>query len=479
MSFFSPSPNGPSSYQLSYTQDNNKYFDCCDSSTLEKSHKSLSFSDVCHVATIPPRHECLQPDMDLWWTHKDFVEFKQKRLQEHQAGLDLVCCNFQKTQAKDELVDIKILIVSNESLLSSSLTQNLACALSIYEKELNQQRVSEIEQNKHTDIPYKRVRSSVTRASHYSKDYASAVEGASRDLPYNVVIFDSGRAMATTSDQKGAIRGSIGDDDIDLNPSANNSIIVNKCSVTTAINMTPLLMRGSFDVPDICFDENYLLRKIIKSGAALCYICDDSSNSCCTDNSDDTSSVSLADSHVSIPIQSHSTSLDCASKFSSPSAQSILNSHLRPLPSTYSLLKDHADVVVLHDQTNSNSSTPPLLSPSDSSPLVLEGELTVSRPGIPPPKLTCRLESSHPQTVDDRYSYNARIINKSCEKYRVLSVDDWLFLFHLAIQRDRVQQGNINELNTSSCSSDVYSPISIPCCPGQSLLTKALSAKSS
>ena len=472
---FSSSPNGPSSHRLSFIKlQNPMYFETNDLSTvgLEKAFKSLRFSDLSRVITIPSRHECLQPDMDLWWSNLDYMGFKQMRSQESQSGMDLASFNFQKTQANDELVDLRILFVSNECLLSSSLTQNLASALGVYEKELNQHRAEELELTQRTEIPYKRVRSSVTRASHYSKEYALAVEGPAHDLPYNVVIFDSGRTM-TAKDELERAKHGIGEEEREHKQATSyaedthNSYIVNagqSNTTTGTMNISPLLLSGSFDVSEVPFEENFLLKKIIKCGVALCYICQDPLNSSGISSIESCSPSQLAGIYelpMAIPSSEHDldAAMENTTTFFPPVRRKSVPILISSRP-TYSLLKDHADVLIDPTQSLTNS---PSFVPLDG----LEALL----PENP--------RRSSKTTVEGQVNTPSSGINHASNPRRILSVDDWLCLFRVTAQRNSKACAPVQEQSNSMNINLALGTRSPPCSPrnqrssnSESLLSK-------
>ena len=414
----SPSPSESSLCQLSLTRENVK---CVDSGGFlspgrDKAKNSLSFSDICHVATIPSRDECLQPDMDLWWTYKDFIGFKQKRLRECQLGVDVASFNFQKAMAKDELVDIKILIISNERSLSSSLTQNLASALSFYEKELN---VNEIELSEQTKIPHKRVRSSVTRVSLFSKEYALAIEGASRDLHYNVVIYD-GRHMGNVHNKEW---GSVGEEWTGHDQAS--CCYYSDKMLPCVSKMSPLLLVG---VVDISFNENYLLRKIIKSGAALSYICDDVPDSSSSSTSESCSPCTLIEENPADHVPQVWNEIDPRLLFGS----------------TYSLLKDHADVLIGPARSkyfSKRRSFSFLSSSTSNSFMSLEGLQSAKWRSTSPLRQTSPCDSSQTSIESRCISISSNCAMES----PTLSVTDWLNLFRLTSRRTMTTLASVQE----------------------------------
>lgn len=378
------------------------------SAGLVKAYKSLRFSELSRVMTIPSRHECLAPDMDLWWSHSDYNGFKQTRILEGSSGID-----FASTQDKSKFVDLRVLLLSNESAISSPIMRNFAAALSEFEEELNRGEGSE--------GVCVRLRSSVCQVNHNSKEYALAVQGPAKSLHYNVIVYDNSRR--TRPCQLQLERGSRQDSCVDASErdrkqatsyvdSSPNSYIVSPDlgSVSSdSINLSPLLL-SDFDAAQVPSDENFLLCKIIKSGCALGFVCEEPSASL------DCSSPYFApelsprrrrkssSAPMCIPLPT-----DFVAAF--PSSADDLPPAVAPSRHQhYSLLRDHADVVVGLHYT-------PLPSSSEGAPASLDDR-------APPPM--------RPSPLTVSMSDGSEISSSSL---RAVSVAHWLQLFRVTLAR--------------------------------------------
>mmetsp|Transcript_25802 Transcript_25802/g.43510 ORF Transcript_25802/g.43510 Transcript_25802/m.43510 type:complete len:506 (-) Transcript_25802:365-1882(-) len=391
----SRSPDGPSNHKFFSPEASAVVSRVVSSTGLDKAYKSLRFSESSRVMSIPSRHECLAPGMDLWWSSMDYHGFKQTRIQESKAGLDKASFNFQKAQDSDVLVDMCILVVSDRNVISSHLTSNLAVALSAYEEEINTDAVGA------PVFPHRRVRSSVTQASINSKEYALAVQGPLSKLLHNVIVYDTGKRHA----QEQMTRQSF-DEDVREHKQATSymdsqpdSYIVGSergSSLCDDGDLSPLLLADSFDASQVRYNENFLLRKIIRSGSALCYLWDphlpDPDEDSALNFSEDMSPRRRRRRQGSslppcIPIPR-----ECSTVYP-PMRRSSAPACLISSQQTYSLLKDHADVVV---------------------------------------------EQNFPaEEVEASSCVSATTASsaKSCEAEGVLSVDDWLSLFRITTSR--------------------------------------------
>ena len=494
------SPDGPSSHNFSspspHELPNSRLLS---SSGLEKAYKSLRFSDTRRVITIKSRHECLAPGMDLWWTPMDYSGFKQTRINESRSGLDIASFNFQKANDNDVLVDFRILVVSNESVISSALTSNLAAALTSYEEEINRDAVADGGEN----ASKFRVRSSVTQVPHNSKEYALAVQGQNGLLLHNVIVYDNSKrglkecatgCRYSGSPDNGEREHKQATSYIESQP---DSYIVSSMSCganSDGVNLSPLLLSDAFDAAQVPVGENFLLRKIIKSGSALSYICEEK---------DKASTVSIAPIRPDVQFsrdlsprrrrrrrsQKGTTPLciplasDRCASFP-PSRRSSAPGALVSRQHHYSLLRDHADVVL------GQWSSQPLRAHTALDNIDFDSAESLS----------CSFSSTSSCTTNS---------TTSVEGNRVLSVDDWVCLFRVSVSRSkdaaptappmvqkvpcrRVSLGlmtsheldgpllNFATLEKDSTSSDVTVPPSspprapVPVRSGESLLARSL-----
>lgn len=419
------SPDGPSSHNFSSPSPGDlPGARLMSTSGLEKAYKSLRFSESRRVYSIPPRHECLAPGMDLWWTPMDYNGFKQTRINESKSGLDIASFNFQKAQDNDVLVDFRILVVSNESVITSALTSHLATALTSYEEEINEEAIAQDGESS----PKFRVRSSVTQVPHNSKEYALAVQGQNGLLLHNVIVYDNSKRGAKEL-QTGCRDMVYSDDGVREHKQATSyiesqpdSYIVSGVSSganSDDVNLSPLLLSDSFDAAQVPVGENFLLRKIIKSGSALSYVCEEK-----------VPRIEIpprrADAHFSRDLsprrrrrrkRNGTTPLcipppsDCSPGFQPMrrcSAPGALVSHQLH----YSLLRDHADVVLGHLPSQ------PLRATSALDNLILESRESLS----------CSVSTNSSCTTNSTTSAEGL----------VLSVDDWVTLFRVAASRTKI-----------------------------------------
>ena len=481
-SILSHSPNGPSSRRFSAPN-----IGVDSDQGLEKAFKSLRFSDFTRVVMIPSRHECLAPGMNLWWTPQDYHSFKQMRIQESMSGIDLISFNFQTKHAQDELVDLRILIVSNESVLSSGLTRNLATALAQYQIELNGNNDNDNHITNHP--PFQRVRSSVTQVTHNSKDYALAVQSSSSGLQYNVILFDSGRRRLSPKQElelANRQRHNTTAAELEREDKQAGSYVVSSCnsylvkpdngsSLSTSVNVSTLLLNDTSDSSDVPCDENHLLRKIIKSGTALSYICEDPCLPSPVEEWDDHTRHrgASASQPLAIPLPSTSYSSFSSSPTSSPSCsplnsissspgrgsgtsvssqlwqrrssipppQRVSTSYMPlsslfeveppvlppPPPPQYSLLRDHADVVLEH--TPLSSLAPALHGGGYTDTSSVQMSLSCSPP---PPPLSIPPPLPSPAHVP---LFNTHCGDSAPSSHRILAVEDWLRLFRITATR--------------------------------------------